>query len=1021
MTRSAPLLLLVGLFAGCDDTPKSDDAPLGDASAGDAAPPDATPPDAATPDAVTPDAAPADAAARDAAPDAGPPAARPRFDPTGAGFYDTPWPSDARLTEAGTPDLSTFPVRGASLPRILREIEGRVRGFANMPIVYVAFQDPIADLPLPTPAESIAPASPIQLLELGEGCGRRVPVEVSVRAADGTYIAAQTLQVKNTAGTVLRPGTPYGLVVLRSFGAVQGRPATPPPAFEAAWAGDGSRWGESFGPLRACVPAAGLDPASVAMATVFTPQDPVAELQAMRDLVMDPGRVETRAPTAFRRDAAWSRKRLRITTYSGLVEMPVFQSGTTPYTQNGGGLVLAEDGTPAIQRWEPVPFAVAMRDFETPPAGPRPALVFIDGTGWGPWEHLRSGWLREILDAGFVVFSFMPQFHGERAGVMGGPELPTFNFLNPEAGRTNFRQQAVENAFFTRIIRERLVGLEGLPPIDASRIVYGGHSQGSLAGALTAAVSSEYAAYVFNGLSSYLTLTILERKDLLDFERVVRTMLGNDGPLDLFSPALQLMQLGSEVVDPHNFARLWRGTPARPAGNHVFVINGFTDDTTTPRGMDQLTLSAGLPTFDPPGWDVDPFGVGAPEPAPLPVRGNAQSASGAPLTLATYLDPAEGHFTIYRNATLRQMTVRFWQTALADGVPTLQPARELMCDDGGDDDGDGMADCADPECAGREPCNEVVCDDGGDGDRDGAIDCADPDCFERGPCQEPSCGDGQDEDGDGATDCADSGCNGREPCMEVACRDGLDGDADGAIDCADTDCANLDACREVGCDNEVDDDGDGLLDCADDECLRSLACPEPACDDGGDEDGNGLADCADPRCTGTDACPAPAETACDDGADDEGDGAADCADPDCAAFEACRGGTCAAGDLGQAVGVAVYQGTLEGRPDTWDPGDCSPLGSGKDAPDLALRWTAPADGVYVVSTLGSAGDTVLTLFPDDCDRARELGCSDDVGGVPTSQIHLTIGAGQSVVIVVSAYDKEDAGPVVLNVYPRPAE
>ncbi|MCB9542784.1 MAG: hypothetical protein H6703_10085 [Myxococcales bacterium] len=996
----------------------------------DAAAADALPPDGAgdaiadmasdaitdmTPDAITP---------ADLGPDAAvvSPVLRPRFDPAGRGFFSTPWPSDARLTARGTPRLSDFPLGGPTLLRAVAEIEGRVTGFATMPVIYVAFDDDITGAAVPTPIASLDPASPVQLVRLGEGCAERVPVEVSVRAADDIdrFTEAGLLQVKNTVGAVLDPRVPYAMIVTTAFGAPLAKPIAAPPAFVDALAGDGTAWGDALQPLRDCLPALGLAADEIAIATVFTPQDPVGTLQALRARVMDPAQIETRAPLALARDVAWSRRRLRLTTWSGEVEFPVFQAGVTPYNGVGGGFVLDDDGVPVVQRWEAVPVAVAWRELDMPP-DPRPALVFIDGTGWSPWTHLHSGWLGNALDAGFVVFSFMPQFHGERAGVTGGPEVPTFNFFNPAAARTNFQQQAAETSYFLRVIREQLTAVEGLPPFDPDDIVYGGHSQGALAGALTAAVESEYAAYVFNGLASYLTLTILERKDLLDFELVVRGLLGADKPLDLFHPALQLLQLGSESVDPHNYARLWRGTPARPEGNHVFVVNGWTDDTTTPRGMDQLTLSAELPTFGPPGWQIDPFGVGVPPVATMPAAGNATSLAGDPLTIATWLDPMEGHGTIYRNAELRRMSIVFWQTARR-GVPVLAPNREMACGDGSDDEGDGFIDCDDPDCAGGWPCREVFCADERDDDGDGLVDCADDECGDSPLCQEEDCGDGLDDDGDGLIDCADPGCAGRKPCGESICTDFQDDDGDGLVDCADPECAPRRECREFDCRDLRDNDRDGLLDCADPECLGFLGCPEPSCEDGTDEDGNGFVDCEDPRCAGRPSCPIAAELVCDDGLDDDGDGLADCADPDCALVEACRpAGICADGDLGSALGIAVWQGTLEGRPDDWAPGDCTALGSGKDAPDLALRWTAPADGVYLISTLGSGADTALTLYPDDCDRAREFGCNDDQPGVRTSAIALDIDAGQSVVIVIAAFEEDTVGPVRLHIQPRPGQ
>lgn len=60
-----------------------------------------------------------------------------------------------------------------------------------------------------------------------------------------------------------------------------------------------------------------------------------------------------------------------------------------------------------------------------------------------------------------------------------------------------------------------------------------------------------------------------------------------------------------------------------------------------------------------------------------------------------------------------------------------------LCQNGTDDDGDGLADCDDPGCSqlifcvgANEPTETEVCDDGDDNDGDGAVDCDDPDCDE---------------------------------------------------------------------------------------------------------------------------------------------------------------------------------------------------------------------------------------------------------------------------------------------------
>ncbi len=87
-----------------------------------------------------------------------------------------------------------------------------------------------------------------------------------------------------------------------------------------------------------------------------------------------------------------------------------------------------------------------------------------------------------------------------------------------------------------------------------------------------------------------------------------------------------------------------------------------------------------------------------------------------------------------------------------DRTSTVYPRLDVLaavqtypetCDDGGDDNFDGDADCADGQCAGAtgpagEPCEpdgEQSCDDGHDNDNDGRPDCDDADCREFAHCQ----------------------------------------------------------------------------------------------------------------------------------------------------------------------------------------------------------------------------------------------------------------------------------------------
>ncbi|MEM1415112.1 MAG: MopE-related protein [Myxococcota bacterium] len=193
-----------------------------------------------------------------------------------------------------------------------------------------------------------------------------------------------------------------------------------------------------------------------------------------------------------------------------------------------------------------------------------------------------------------------------------------------------------------------------------------------------------------------------------------------------------------------------------------------------------------------------------------------------------------------------------------------------VCNNRGDDDGDGRIDCADPGCA------------------------TDPACCSAAPREE--CFNGRDDDCDGATDCDDSDCVGESRCctpLVERCGNGRDDDCDALVDCLDDDCAEApECCRPLPelCEGGVDEDCDGLVDCADPACADDPACCVPSaevCANALDDDCNGLRDCADPACAADPLCCFPSSEVCGNSADDDCDGLVDCDDPSCATSPLC--------------------------------------------------------------------------------------------------------------------------------------
>lgn len=137
---------------------------------------------------------------------------------------------------------------------------------------------------------------------------------------------------------------------------------------------------------------------------------------------------------------------------------------------------------------------------------------------------------------------------------------------------------------------------------------------------------------------------------------------------------------------------------------------------------------------------------------------------------------------------------------------------EANCTDRKDDDGDGMVDCADHDCAKDPGCKvgsgpentNARCSDWFDNDGDGFVDCDDPDCEgsgvtvckgswkgegDTGPAANMSSEDMPElKDGMTVEDLLGKGGDKDGERSDEVCSDGVDNDNDGRVDCADFGC-----------------------------------------------------------------------------------------------------------------------------------------------------------------------------------------------------------------------------------------
>ena len=273
-----------------------------------------------------------------------------------------------------------------------------------------------------------------------------------------------------------------------------------------------------------------------------------------------------------------------------------------------------------------------------------------------------------------------------------------------------------------------------------------------------------------------------------------------------------------------------------------------------------------------------------------------------------------GPFFVERDGTLYVAGVASWGTNNCMGVSAMTNVSDYFqsfilphtnipyekCNNGVDDNGDGRADCDDPQCSQARVCQPEICDDKIDNNDDDLVDCDDPQCSQARVCQPEICNDGVDNNDNALVDCKDPQCTTSIYCQPEICNDKIDNNGNGLVDCDEPQCAASLYCQPEDCFNGIDDNADGLVDCDDPLCDQQIQCQPEICDDGIDNNGDGLVDCKDPQCSSVERCTI---EICDDGTDNNGNGLVDCDDPQCTKEPSCMQEICDDGEDNNGDGL----------------------------------------------------------------------------------------------------------------------
>jgi hypothetical protein len=593
----------------------------------------------------------------------------------GPGFFDRPFPSDARTVD-GHPDLTGFPGEGVPLVDAYLAASASLDGFGTNSPIYVRFDGPVPVAALPSAEGSLADDAAAFLIDVDRDSparGERVPLELTVFEDETDYLPGDLLAAAPLWGFPLRPATTYALVL------------RPPLAAVGPWSpsfgvGEDPALAETGETLRAL----GVDTGDVGLAVVFTTQDPIRETARIASAIL---RGEVGRPSLDQALRVVS-ETSAYTVYEGHVTVPDWQSGERPFSTEGGAFVFDDDGAPVVQHWERIRFTLSVPSGDMPDDG-WPVVLYSHGTGGDDRTFCATGNEDDecvvLARRGLSVIGISQPLHADRAPPGTNVDFDTFNYVNPDAGRTNFRQGALDQVWMARLLADGADFTSGGARIalDPDRVGYMGHSQGGLVGGIAAPyLSGLVCGAVFSGAGGGLAMTVVRRQDPLDIAALLHALLGfeDDEAVVEHHPVVGLVQTLSEATDPINYAPHWFARAPRPGDLRpgveprplpVLLTEGLQDAYTPSVTVEALASAARIPIVGTVASTSEAMRVLGLDAVPLPASANARDWNGDGVTAGLAQFPDDGHYAIYYNRDARTMYRDFLASAL-DGAPAIE-------------------------------------------------------------------------------------------------------------------------------------------------------------------------------------------------------------------------------------------------------------------------------------------------------------------------------------------------------------
>jgi pimeloyl-ACP methyl ester carboxylesterase len=430
--------------------------------------------------------------------------------------------------------------------------------------------------------------------------------------------------------------------------------------------------------VRAALPAlqtaTGITSDHVVLATLFTTESVHDELVALAQ-----DRRAAPPPAQVGGDLKVNEKDDTRVRFVGRFVSPEYRPKTPGEWQIVDGKPVAQDPTVSLEYF--LAFANATV------SGPRPVAIFAHGLGgdkdgtWGTADRLK-----DLSDKGVAVIGIDAPYHGSRSTrpAGSGAFLYALDFfaVNPDtktfdigAARDNFRQMAADQLELVRFVKSLdsldllpLGAPDGVPDLDTTKIVYLGHSFGSVMGATIASLAPEIQASCWNVGGDGLMQLLRDSNTFSILVDALRPPGTTKGEIERF---FALTQGIVDRGDPINYARYvtLESLPGLDGWQpRDVLLQEVVSDAIVPNSTSEaLARAAGLAEILPKVSDIPEL-----EQASAPLAGNL--ASGATGGIFQF-DHADGksidHGSLIFTDDARNQYAPFFRTAIETGRATI--------------------------------------------------------------------------------------------------------------------------------------------------------------------------------------------------------------------------------------------------------------------------------------------------------------------------------------------------------------